>query len=383
MFRESENMNIRILLLAGLGSIFFLSCGSNKNISSEEERTLYSKIRKFEKDPGNTTLRQEIIDLYQISEQQHLERVEALKTSSDLTRFDKLIQEFEYRQKISDAIRSSHVYRYITPPNYHQQIVLLKEESAKAWCNDGQQYLNFGGRENARKAYLAFNKAVQYGSNNIYAREKMKEAYESATVDVVVRPVRFEDYFFSGRNNRFYAGQQVSRLVSDLGGSYASSVPARFYTEQEALSRRIDPNWIVELVWANLNINEPALSRQTRTVTKNIHIGADSAGRPLYKTVNANLHIKREFLQASGYLEYRITDLDNRNKESGQRIYAQYIHEDEYATYEGDSRALSPEDWSLINNRGKMNPDRNEILEEMYRNIYQDLKNRIRNEADW
>ena len=37
--------------------------------------------------------------------------------------FDKLIHEFEYRQKISDAIRTSPVYRYVTPPNYYQEIV--------------------------------------------------------------------------------------------------------------------------------------------------------------------------------------------------------------------------------------------------------------------
>ncbi len=79
-------MNIRILLLAGLTAFLFLSCSSNRNISSAEEKSLYSKLRKLEKDPGNTILRQEVIDLYQVAIIQQQDRVAALMLSSDLVR---------------------------------------------------------------------------------------------------------------------------------------------------------------------------------------------------------------------------------------------------------------------------------------------------------
>ncbi len=376
-------MNIRILLLAGITAFLFLSCSSNRKISSAEEKSLYSKLRKLEKDPGNTILRQEVIDLYQSAINQQQDRVSALMLSSDISRFDKLIKELEQSQKISDAIRTSPAYRYISPPNYYQQITQIKEDATREWYNEGENYLRFEGRENARHAYKAFKKAGQYGSGTARFREKMNEAYEKGTVNIVIRPVQFEHYFFGSWNYNLQRDQQTNTLVNDLGGSYASSVPARFYTEQEAMYRRVEPNWIVDLVWTNIDFSEPTVSRQTRTLTKNIQTGVDTAGRPLYKSVTANLHIQRRIVQGSGYLEYRITDLDNRKKQTGNRTYAHFNREDEFASYDGDSRALGPEDWRLINNRGRRVPERSEILDEMYRTVYNDVKNKIRNEADW
>lgn len=376
-------MNIRILLLAGITAFLFLSCSSNRKISSAEEKSLYSKLRKLEKDPGNTILRQEVIDLYQVAINQQQDRVSALMLSSDLSRFDKLIKEMEQSQKLSDVLRTSPAYRYITPPNYYQQIAQLKEDATREWYNEGERYLRSDGRENAKYAYKAFKKAGQYGLGTARFREKMNEAYEKGTINIVIRPIQFEHYFFGSWNYNLQRDQQSNTLVNDLGGSYASSVPARFYTEHEAMYRRIDPNWIVDLVWTNLDFSEPSVSRQTRTLTKSIQTGVDTSGRPLYKSVTANLHVQRRILQGSGYLDYRITDLDNRKNESGNRSYAHYNWEDEFATYDGDSRALGPEDWQLINNKGRRVPGRTEMLDEMYRTVYNEVKNKIRNEADW
>jgi hypothetical protein len=376
-------MNIRILLLAGFTAFLLLSCSSNRTITSSEEKSFYSKLRKLEKDPGNITLRQEVIDLYEVAINQQQDRVSALLLSSDLSRFDKLIKELEQSQKISDAIRSSPAYRYITPPNYYQQIAQLREDATREWYNEGEKYLRTDGRENAKYAYRAFKKAGQYGSGNTRFREKMNEAYEKGTINIVIRPVQFEHYYFGSWNYNLQWDQQTNTLVNDLGGRYAGSVPARFYTEQEAMYRRIDPNWIVDLVWTNLDFSEPTINRQTRTLTKSIQVGVDTAGRPQYKTVTANLHVQRRIIQGSGYLEYRITDMINRKNESGNRSYAHFNWEDEFATYDGDSRALEPEDWQLINSKGRRVPERTEILDEMYRNVYTEIKNKIKNEADW
>jgi hypothetical protein len=376
-------MKIRILLLAGFTAFLFLACSSNRKISSAEEKNLYSKLRKLEKDPGNSTIRQEVIDLYHAAVLQQQDRVAALQRSSDLSRYDKLIKEMEQSQKISDAIRSSPAYRYITPANYYQQITLLREEATREWYNEGERYLRSAGRENAKYAYKAFKKAGQYGSATARFRDKMNEAYEKGTINIVIRPIQFEHYLFGSWNYNFQRDQQTKTLVNDLGGSYASSIPARFYTEQEAMYKRIEPNWIVDLVWTNLDFSEPTVNRQTRTLTKNIQTGVDTAGRPLYKSVTASLHVQKRIVQGSGYLEYRITDLDNRKNLSGNRSYAHFNWEDEYATYDGDSRALGPDEWQLINNRGRRVPERNEILDEMYRNVYNEVKNKIRNEADW
>jgi hypothetical protein len=59
-----------------------------------------------------------------------------------------------------------------------------------------------------------------------------------------------------------------------------------------------------------------------------------------------------------------------------------YHWQEEVATYSGDRRALSNNDWALINNNFNL-PGREDILNRLYRNIYPQVKNRIINEVDW
>lgn len=55
-----------------------------------------------------------------------------------------------------------------------------------------------------------------------------------------------------------------------------------------------------------------------------------------------------------------------------------YIGQQERATYRGDQRALTPEDWRLINNRSDDRPPgRNQIADRLIRNCYNLLLNRI------
>jgi hypothetical protein len=52
---------------------------------------------------------------------------------------------------------------------------------------------------------------------------------------------------------------------------------------------------------------------------------------------------------------------------------------DRYATYSGDSRALSESDWAMINNSNsnQNDPTRGDILNELMRKMYPNLRSRI------
>ena len=55
-----------------------------------------------------------------------------------------------------------------------------------------------------------------------------------------------------------------------------------------------------------------------------------------------------------------------------------YTTREEYATYRGDSRALSAYDWAMINNNRNDNPTRNSLFNEVMRQVYPQLINRIK-----
>jgi hypothetical protein len=60
-----------------------------------------------------------------------------------------------------------------------------------------------------------------------------------------------------------------------------------------------------------------------------------------------------------------------------------YEISEESATYTGDSRALSSEDWDLVNRNNNRPSDYRDFSEEMLKRAYPDLRSRLKKEIDW
>ena len=83
-------------------------------------------------------------------------------------------------------------------------------------------------------------------------------------------------------------------------------------------------------------------------------------------------------------MEVIIRDIQNNRNISNQTFRDDYRWQEEYATYSGDSRALSSRDWEMVNNRNGFNsPRKEDVLNELYRKIYPQVKNSITYAVDW
>ena len=118
-------------------------------------------------------------------------------------------------------------------------------------------------------------------------------------------------------------------------------------------------------------------------MSKQIATGKDTSGNVHYETVTATLYITKRYFTATGDLESRITDATTRNTIDTKRYTAQFNWEHEYATYKGDSRALSGNDLALLNSRNFQIPNKQDILNELYQRIYPQVKNGIYNAVRW
>ena len=81
-------------------------------------------------------------------------------------------------------------------------------------------------------------------------------------------------------------------------------------------------------------------------------------------------------------MDVTITDVVNRKSIAYNSYSDTYNWQQEVASYTGDSRALTSSDLSMINNNYNL-PRKEDILNELYRNIYPQVKNKISNEVDW
>src|SRR4030095_10085726 len=145
----------------------------------------------------------------------------------------------------------------------------------------GDDYLSGNTREDDRKAYAAFKKAVSFVKDYKDSKAKMDEAYNASIVNVVINPIQDNSIFFNtgwGNMGYNYSNEYFQQnLVRDLGGKYATRYPARFYTDWEARSENVEPDWVVDLTLRNIDIPRPSRSNYSRSRTKQIQIGTDTS----------------------------------------------------------------------------------------------------------
>ena len=86
---------------------------------------------------------------------------------------------------------------------------------------------------------------------------------------------------------------------------------------------------------------------------------------------------------ARAEMDVLIKDLATSGFISNRSFREDYRWEEESATYSGDSRALTSQDWQMINNNNVYTPRREEILNELYRKIYPQVLNNIKYAVQW
>jgi hypothetical protein len=372
------------LLMALCTLAVLVSCGTASRLpaASKEDKDLFKAIEAINKS-NHADARKDLPGLYQQAVQRHEDRIANYKNLSSPDRWQGIISELEALQRIYGAVKASNRSAdLITVNDYSADINDAKGSGAAEFYDLGLRYLETDDREDARKAYNAFQAVNKMYPNYKDTRNLINEAREKGTLDVVINPVQSMGYTYS--NFSFRADNFQRSLVRELGGSFGNGISgARFYTDLEARGRDAQPDWIVDLSWNNVYPNQPYTRTYNREVSKDIESGKDSSGRVIYKTVTATLHITQLTLTVRANMEFRITDYASRKNVQWTTIPAYLDVNEEFATYRGDSRALSSYDWQLVNNRRNGRLDDSEIMDMLYSKVYPDVRQRIEMATRW
>lgn len=373
-------------------TIFLLaSCKTSKDylLRGDEDKTVFDIVKKLNKHADDADATKALPDVYNQVQQRHLKKINSYNGYTDIGRWDKLMNEYSSLQNIYAAItNSSAAQKLVTAKNYSNEINAIRQAAAEDYYKLGDNLLTNDTREYARKAYLAFKKAGSWAPGCKDYKAKMEEAYNGSIVNVVINPIQDNSFFFNtgwGNMGYNYSNEYFQQnIVRDLGGTYATRYPARFYTEWGARRDNVQPDWVVDLTLRNMDIPRPYLNSYTRNASAQIQVGRDTSGKAIYKTVYATLTIQRQSFTARAQMDVTIVEVATHKNIAYNSYNDTYNWQNEVASYSGDRRALSSNDWDIINNSNQNNiPRREDILNELYRNIYPQVKNRIANEADW
>ena len=370
--------------------VIFAGCSTNKEYlsRSDNDNTLFDAIKTLKKHTSDTTALNALPVLYNLAQQRNLRKINSYSSSNNIDRWDKMISAYGTLQQMHDAIvESDAASRVVNPVNYQQTIYDLKQQAAADYYSTASDFLNRPGREDAKKAYNYFKKADKLVLGYQDSKLKMDEAYQHAIVNVVINPVQDNSYFFNtgwGNYGYNYSNEYFQQtLVRELKGINSSRYPARFYTDWEARRDNVQPDWEVNLTLKNMYIPRPQNYTYTRNASQRIEVGRDTSGKIIYRTVYATININRQSFTARADMEINITDLSTRKNITYNTFSEDYRWQEEHATYNGDSRALSANDWAMINNSHYNEPRKEDVLNELYRKLYPQVKNKISYAVDW
>jgi hypothetical protein len=365
-----------------------ISCGSKKGYLDRDnaDKSLQDAVRKLNKDANDPDAQEALPILYKNIKTKRLDEINAYAATQQINRWDKIIDNYEQLQAAYDAIiNSPAAFKLVTPESYSTQLVMVKDSAAEAYYVLGNSYLDKDGRDNAKQAYVNFKKTARFVPQYKDANDKMQQAYQKATVSVVINPVQENIYFsqpsWSGFGRNYSNEYFQQNLLRDL--SYSNRYAAKFFNQREARALDVKADWVVDFRLRNLDVSPPQNNYSQRAVSKQIQIGTDTAGAPVYRTVSATINTNRANITARADMEMSVTEWVTRNSIAFQTYSETYRWTQETATFSGDQRALSQSDWNIINNTSQSAPNREQVLTELYRKIYPRVLAGIRNAVEW
>ncbi|MGG9963913.1 hypothetical protein [Ferruginibacter sp. SUN106] len=378
------------ILLITATVLLLTSCKITRDYLSrgDEDKTLFDIVKTLNKHSSDDSATRALPIVYDRVQQVHLKKISAYKTYKDIGHWDKVIAEYSTLQQMYEAISSSGAAsRLVNAANYQNDIYDARQSAAEDYYQLATTFLQSDRRDDAKKSYNYFKRSDNYVNGYKDAKSKMDEAFQNAIINVVVNPVQDNSFFFNtgwGNTGYNYSNEYFQQtLIRELGSTYASRYPAKFYTDWEARRDNIKPDWVVDLTLRNMNIPRPTSYTYSRNVSKQIENGRDTSGKTKYQTVSATINITKQSFTARGQMDVNITDVNSRKSISYNSYSDDYRWEEEHATYTGDSRALDTNDWAIINNRNYNEPRKEDVLNELYRKIYPQVKNRITYAVDW
>jgi hypothetical protein len=376
-------ISLLVLLLCG----FLLACSKKTYLErSNENAALSDAIKQLDKRPDDAAASEAVPILYKNIQDYQLKLIESYRSITDISKWDKLVSAYTTLQSFHDLILATPAAsRLVSPVNYQVELLETKQQAAEAYYHYGKDYMQLEGRDNAKKAYQAFKKVKSLMSNYHRIDDEIEAAYEKGMIRLVVNTIRDQSYFI--RNGWGNYGANYSKeyfqdkLVRDL--SLIEDQPMQVYSDWQAQRDRVDPDWTVDIILREINIPSPQTRTYTRQSNASVENGRDTAGRPIYQTVYATLHITEYSFTARCVMDVDIRDWENRKSINNTSFREEYRWKQQTGRYTGDSRALTNADWAIIHNQNNTNITKEEVLQELFSKLYPRVLNYVKRYTSW
>lgn len=330
------------------------------------DKAFYTAISQLKKDPDHSVASSVLPEAYHQYQAFVLREIGTAKGRE--AALEEAYMGFMELQKMYDAIAATPgAQKIVKPVDYTDELNTSAQDAASYYYEQGSQFLAQPDTRDAEKAYLAFTRSDHFVRGYKDVQEKIEEAAERATVNVIVNTMDQRFGFYSINANFF-----ENDLLWQLRNSTGSNSFYKFHTYNRGRDIRADQFMDIALydIWISPVYN----NNYSYDVSKNITVPDDkNPDATKIITVTATVSVKRSIIDSRAVMDCRITDAAERRILYTNRFGAQHSWENRTGSYQGDSRALSDADWAIVRGAYNNPPSQDELFRELTRQLLNDF----------
>lgn len=365
-----------------IGMCWLGACTSSKKLLERGDYygAVVTAVDKLQKSPNNSKARQALRQAYPYALNHLLNQAKHAKDANDPLRWSKSADIYQQINRMYEVLQRSPAAMQVisNPKNYYKQYAEVKGKAAAEQYTLGEKALDKNSRESAKDAYYYFQKANEYEPGYLDVDNKIAEAHYFATLKVVVEQMSVPSRYYKVSADFFQ--DQVSGYLRDFANQNQF---VRFYTPDEAKREKLEPDQIVRLQFEDFVVGETNTFQKEKTVTSedSVKIGEvtleDGNKAPVLDRVKAKLITNRVEVASRGLLSIRVVDGYNKSTVYNEDLPGEFVWFSEWATYQGDERALTKEEKRLCKLRPVTPPPPQQLFVEFTKPIYEQLTSRI------
>lgn len=317
---------------------------------------------------------------YPMALEYYRQKVNELTASNQPDKYLKIVETYSLLNTLADEItRCPAALELVKPVVYfHAQMQKAGELAVQEQFNRARQLMETTNYVDARMAVEKLEWVRQRQPNYQNLETVLLQARDLATLKTVVELLPPRNVNTNINTQVFYM-RTLDFLDKKIENQYT-----RFYQPDQAEQITLKPHEILSVQFAEFQIGAMVeREKESKYESDSIEVGSytdsDGISHSVFGTVKATAHQYEREVRAKALLEVKIIDFQTEAVLASQKFPGEYIWNNEWASFNGDERALPEQVFKLTKKKQQMPPSAQDLFLLLSDPMFQDMSNFLRN----
>lgn len=361
---------LRLVLLLVLASAL-ASCATGKKALQKGNYAdaVFKAVERLRSNPDNKNAAATLKDGYPLAVSTMETEIDEILQSNEPTKFAIAAEKYEVLNNLAAEIRRSPAAIKIipNPKTYTSQLTAAKDKAAEEAYQNGIRLLKNGSRLEARDAFYAFQACLNFNPSYKDARQLLDEAYELATLKVLVEPIPVPGRY--KLNSDFFYTDLMAQMNNRRNLEFVNFLNP----EESKRYPQVDHILILEFFEFQVGATKEESKEKQVTSADSVKVGSATVNGQkvdVYDKVKATITTHKRIVSSSGTLEVKVLDARTKKILENRKFPGTYVWETSWAAFNGDERALTKEEIELCKKKPADPPGPQDLFYEFTKPIY-------------